>query len=56
MPQSVLRFWFEEILPAQWWKVDPAFDRLITDRFGEIHRQASRAELFEWRGDRKSVV
>ena len=51
MPQSVLEFWFEEILPAQWWKVDPAFDQLVVDRFGEIHRQALRAELFEWRVD-----
>ena len=28
-PQDVLRFWFEEIQPAQWWKVDPAFDELV---------------------------
>jgi uncharacterized protein (DUF924 family) len=51
MSQSVLQFWFHEITPAQWWKVDPAFDRLIADRFGEIHSQALRCELFEWRAD-----
>ena len=51
MHQSVLRFWFHEITPAQWWKVDPVFDQLIADRFGEIHARASRAELFEWRAD-----
>jgi uncharacterized protein (DUF924 family) len=49
MPQAVLQFWFHEITPAQWWKVDPAFDRLIADRFGDIHSQAMRGELFEWR-------
>lgn len=50
MPTEVLRFWFEEITPAQWWKVDPAFDALITTRFGELHQRAVQAELFDWRG------
>jgi uncharacterized protein (DUF924 family) len=49
MYQSVLQFWFEEILPAQWWKLDAEFDRLIRERFAELHARASRAELFEWR-------
>ena len=49
MYTSILQFWFQEITPAQMWKVDPAFDRLIADRFGDIHEQATRAELFTWR-------
>lgn len=49
MYQSVLRFWFHEIQPAQWWKVDPGFDKLVTERFGGLHHQAACAELFEWR-------
>ncbi len=49
MHESVLQFWFKEIAPAQWWKVDPAFDRLIAQRFGDIHACALRAELFSWR-------
>jgi uncharacterized protein (DUF924 family) len=48
-PQSVLQFWFHEITPAQWWKVDPAFDSLVAERFGGIHAQAARAELYGWR-------
>ena len=24
--REVLAFWFEELAPAQWWKVDPALD------------------------------
>jgi uncharacterized protein (DUF924 family) len=51
MHQSVLQFWFHEIKPAQWWKVDPEFDLLIAERFGEVHRKAVRSELFEWRSD-----
>ncbi len=49
MYEDVLRFWFEEISSAQWWKVDPEFDRLIARRFGALHAQACQAELFEWR-------
>ena len=47
--QTLLRFWFEEIVPAQWWKVDPAFDRLIGERYGSVHAQANRCELHAWR-------
>lgn len=47
--EPVLRFWFEELSPAQWWKVDAALDRLIAERFCDVHAQATRAELFEWR-------
>jgi len=46
---TVLQFWFEELTPAQWWKVDPALDALIAERFGALHAQASRADLFDWR-------
>lgn len=46
---SVLQFWFQEASPEQWWKVDAGFDRLIAARFSELHGQATRAELFEWR-------
>jgi len=49
MPNLVLSFWFQDIQPAQWWKVDPAFDELIRRRFGLLHEQACRAELFGWR-------
>jgi uncharacterized protein (DUF924 family) len=50
MPDTVLDFWFKEIQPAQWWKVDPAFDALVRSRFGTLHEQAGRCELFGWRG------
>jgi len=53
MKQTVLRFWFEEASPAQWFKKDPAFDELIRDKFTHLHRQASRCELYEWRESAK---
>ena len=49
MHTTVLEFWFKEITPAQWWKVDPAFDKLIASRFADIHAQALASELFAWR-------
>lgn len=49
MFESVLKFWFEEIQPAQQWRADPEFDTLVTERFGELHSRAIRSELFSWR-------
>ncbi|MFN0316962.1 MAG: DUF924 family protein [Burkholderiales bacterium] len=49
----ILEFWFNEISPSQWWKVDPAFDQMVVDRFSAIHAQANRCELFEWRKEPK---
>jgi uncharacterized protein (DUF924 family) len=49
MVQPVLRFWFDELPPQQWWKVDAEIDRLITERFSDLHARAIRSELFEWR-------
>ncbi|OHU88047.1 MULTISPECIES: DUF924 family protein [Pseudoalteromonas] len=49
MIEQVLAFWFEEIEPKQWWQKDAEFDALIKRRFGDLHIQASRSELFSWR-------
>ena len=51
MYREILRFWFEEINPSQWWKKDEKFDRIIIERFSELHSSATRCELFEWRKD-----
>lgn len=48
---SIHEFWFKEISPAQRWKVDPAFDQLVRDRFSALHTQANRCELFAWRSE-----
>lgn len=47
--EEVLKFWFEEIKPAQWWKKDDDFDQTISTRFSEVHSRAVRCELFWWR-------
>ena len=49
MHEEVLTFWFNEIDPKSWWTADPAFDRLIQERFGQTLERACRAELHAWR-------
>ncbi len=46
---TIHNFWFNEITPAQRWKVDAAFDQRIRDRFTALHAQANCCELYEWR-------
>jgi uncharacterized protein (DUF924 family) len=48
-PDAVLRFWFEEIQPAQWWAKSAEFDRLIAARFQALLAAAGRGELDGWR-------
>ncbi|RYF80466.1 MAG: DUF924 domain-containing protein [Comamonadaceae bacterium] len=48
-PQDILRFWFEECTPAQWWAVDTAFDAQIRERFLPTLQAAAQAELHAWR-------
>lgn len=49
MHEQILEFWFDELKPAMWWKKDKSLDQLIGQRFGEVHRQATRGELWPWR-------
>jgi uncharacterized protein (DUF924 family) len=53
MYREILRFWFEEIDQSQWWAKDDDFDKLIIERFSEVHVKATRCELFEWRVNAK---
>jgi len=46
---DVLRFWFDEIAPPQWWRRDPVFDQTVRSRFADLHEAAGRAELWSWR-------
>lgn len=47
--EEVIRFWFEECEPSQWFRNDAAFDVRVRERFQHVHAAASRAELFSWR-------
>ncbi|MDX1490717.1 MAG: DUF924 family protein [Pseudohongiellaceae bacterium] len=49
MYQEVLKFWFEECKPDQWWKEDPEFDALVKKRFSKVMKAAQASELSQWR-------
>ncbi len=46
---EIIRFWFEELQPADWWSKNEQIDRTITERFATTLEAASRGELFTWR-------
>lgn len=48
-PQEILKFWFEELKPAQHWVKDAKLDETIKSRFFETHTAAARGELYAWR-------
>jgi uncharacterized protein (DUF924 family) len=47
--EQIIDFWFVEIAPKDWWIKSIDFDRMIADRFQEIHKAAHAGELFWWR-------
>jgi uncharacterized protein (DUF924 family) len=49
--KDIITFWFNELNPKQWWKVDNELDQLIKQRFEKVLNQASLGELFHWRID-----
>lgn len=46
--REVLKFWFDELKPAQQFKADPALDQQIRDRFGSRHTAATEGQLTAW--------
>ena len=45
---TILKFWFEDITPEQWFKKDTDFDSTIRDRFGPTIEAALSARLDNW--------
>ncbi|GAA3014783.1 DUF924 family protein [Tetragenococcus solitarius] len=48
-PETVLYFWFHELSPEQLFNGGSEVDQLITERFRDLHLQATRGELDNWR-------
>ncbi len=46
---TVLKFWYEELSPQDWWRKDDSLDQQITERFLSLHQQAVAGELYPWR-------
>ncbi len=47
-PDNVLKFWFEDIEPATWWKVDPDFDAGVRMRFQPALEAAASGTFDHW--------
>ena len=52
----VLQFWFDEIGKKRWFNSSKELDRQIEERFGALHAQASRCELYHWRSDPEGAL
>jgi uncharacterized protein (DUF924 family) len=48
-PENVLAFWFSELTDKDRFSGAVEIDRVIIERFGELHRRAVQCELFTWR-------
>lgn len=46
---NVLKFWFEELTPEDWFRKSDDLDSLIKARFSKLLEGASQGELFPWR-------
>ena len=46
--QAILVFWFEEISPESWFKKDPLFDDMLTQKFGRIMEKALAGQFDKW--------
>ena len=49
MYNKILKFWFHEIKPSQWWIKDTKFDNLIKNKFYNFHKKAHLNKLSHWR-------
>jgi uncharacterized protein (DUF924 family) len=48
-PETILTFWFNELSDKDRFSGAVEIDRIIIERFGELHRRAAQSELFTWR-------
>lgn len=46
---SILKFWFYELTPDDWFRKSDELDNMIGQRFGQYLEMASKGELFQWR-------
>lgn len=51
MYQEIIKFWFEELEPKDWFVSSDDVDNNIKRRFLSVLEQASQAELFTWRAE-----
>ena len=55
-PQDILDFWFGELKPSQWYKVDTYLDAAIARRFEPGYRELSLSVPPGWRENARGVL
>ncbi len=45
----VIKFWFEELQPSDWFKKSDALDQQIAEHFGALHQAVAACETYGWR-------
>jgi uncharacterized protein (DUF924 family) len=53
---EVLKFWFEETRPEQWFKKDAVFDAAVRSRFLDLHAELALRSQQELLGDERSAL
>lgn len=48
-PKEVLKFWFEDTKPQQWFTVDATLDETVRKQFGRVLESVARGEKSQWR-------
>lgn len=51
MFNEVIKFWFEETSPKQWFEKNPDFDLVIENRFKNLFYEVVAGEHADWRSD-----
>jgi uncharacterized protein (DUF924 family) len=54
--QEVLKFWFEETAPAQWFQKNDTFDDEVRERFHVTYDMAAKDLCAEWARDADGVL
>lgn len=54
--EAILKFWFEETKPFQWFRRDPEFDASVRARFAALHQCAINGELADWSHDARPAL
>ena len=53
---SVLKFWFEDCTPANWFQKDAAFDAKLKDKFEPLIIRAMAGQLDDWSKEPKGCL
>lgn len=56
MKHEVIRFWFEETAPQQWFQKSPDFDELVRSRFLPVYETAREGGCDSWAQDAEGAL